>query len=1233
MADRRCPTAFTVVARNYLPAATVLAKSYRHHHPDHRFRIAVIDSDADEPVRRDGYEVVGRASLGIDPDEFLRMATAYSVTELATAVKPSVVRTLRAESDVVIYLDPDIVVYAPMPELVELAMAHPIVLTPHCCQPIPRDGMDPSEAAIMGSGVFNLGFLATGPGSEPFLDFWVERLRHDAIAAPERQLFTDQRWVDLVPAHFPHHVLRDPGFNVAYWNAHERPVRREEDGSLTAGGKPLRFFHFSGYRPEKPWILSQHAPNKPRVLLSEHPVIRELCADYGKDLRSAGYAESLDAIPYGYAKMADGTPISMAVRRMFGAAWVSAERENGPFPPHAFSKDGGAALRAWLSEPPDDEPATSGLTRLTEAVWNRRADLREVFPQPHGRDAAAFREWLRTSGRAEGEVPAWALTAEPEPLAEPDDEFGVNVVGYLTAELGVGEQGRNVHDAIVEAGVPVASVVEDRLVHNRTNATGRDTAGRPRFPITVLCVNADQTEVILQRHAQAGHHRYRIGLWAWELEDFPGWLHPAFGLLDEVWVVSEFCRAAIARHSPIPVKVFPVPVRDPHRPVPVRAPGEPVRFLFAFDYNSVAERKNPWGVVEAFRRAFGDRDDVRLVIKSINADKHTHSAERLRAAAGPDPRIELIEDYLTAAELDDLYASSHCYVSLHRSEGFGLTVADAMARGMPVIATGYSSTTEFLDHTTGWPVGYHLVEVGHGRPPYSADSVWADPDLDEAAAAMRVVADDSEEAGRRGRKAREHILATRSIAAAADWTRTQLTAAYQTRTSGRSTQDVVEPLEPLQRSREALHWRPETTSSSRMPLAPALRKAVLRVIDHYDVHQRKVLGAVTDGVEGSLSQLLRRIEQVERRLGALDSAVTATESAVRATNSVADVTARSVDELRAQVTGSHLAHENDIAAVRTDLDRVHDVAGRRLDEMAVRIGENDKKTFEMFVERDGRAESDHAALRDVRALRHALSMLHAPVPPGTEVVLCDVGALLVPVDDVFLPWLAHHRTWEPAEADLLAELATGGLFVDIGAHVGYHTLRVMAAGEKLTGVVAVEANAATAALLSRNVKVNLPAEIAAKVAVLQLAAWDSDTGVHLNQHESGNSGDYRVDSSDRGGGTAVRAVRLDGVPQIAERTVGLIKIDLQGRDHRAIAGLTAVIDRDHPHVVCEFAPGHIEDLGDDPLVVLAGYRELGYRPVLLRDDGPDPTPYPDKALVDQARAAETGFVTIWLRPL
>ncbi|MFF0144549.1 FkbM family methyltransferase [Amycolatopsis sulphurea] len=1223
-------TACTIVAGNYLPAARVLARSYLDRHPADRFVIAVIDAPRGE-ARHDesGADLVGPAAFGIDEDDYLRMATAYSVTELATAVKPYLLRELLAETEVAIYLDPDIEVFSSIGEVAELAKAHDIVLAPHFLHPLPKDGLEPDDAVIMGTGMFNLGFIGVGQGAVPFLDFWAGRLRHDAIVAPEQQLFTDQRWVDQVPSLFRHHVVTDPGYDVAYWNLHERPIAREADGALTAGGAKLRFFHYSGYRPEKPWLLSFHCARKPRVLLSHSDDLRAICDAYGAKLREAGYAESLDSIPYGFKDFRNGTPVPKLARSVFREGWIKAERKNKPAPPHAYAEDGGQALREWLATPEDQAQAAAGLNRLTHAIWSSRIDLQMAFPHPYSDDAETFRHWCAGSGVTEAGLPEWALPGEPVATHPPQDEFGVNLLGYLTAELGLGEMGRIVLEAIETGGVPVASVLEEKAVSNRTGIERPATVGDPRFPISVLAVNADQTRTILTNHPEVGAGRYRIGLWAWELEDFPQWQHEAFGMLDEVWTVSEFCRRAIAAHSPIPVKTIPVPVRDPGEPSPpAREQGEPVRFLFAFDFNSVAERKNPWGAIEAFQRAFPGRDDVRLTIKAINAKLHPNAAERLRALVRSDDRVELVERYLSVAELHELYESSTCYVSLHRSEGFGLTVAEAMARAMPVISTDYSSTTEFLDASTGWPVPYRLVPVGPDSHPYHAGAIWAEPDLGVAAAAMRQIADDPDEAAKRGSNARSAILRDRSMAAAAKWMRTELEQAYrawQDKRHTAATPPPAHPLTPLQEATEALRWRPEASTPSRLPLAPALRKAVLRAIDHYDVHQRNVMGALLAATEESNRRLLDRVERLERDL---------TESrhvAAAATESVSERLKRfeplrdTVEELKQRAPDTELALGN----LETDVAKLREGYG----DIGSEIEASTATVHKMFTSRDERLDADEKAIQrvtlDVGAMRDAARMSHAPVPRGADVVPCDVGALLMPVDEVMLPWIVFHRSWEDSEAELMAMLAEGA-FLDVGAHVGYHTLRLLRTTPDVTKVVAVEADPVNAEFLRRNVAVNLPPAVAEQVTVVESAAWDAPGTVHLAQATPGNSGDNRVTAD--GPGVTVPAVRLDTVPEVTAQRIGLVKVDLQGRDHRALSGLTEVLRRDQPHVVCEFDPGAIAELGDDPAAVLAGYRALGYTPKIVTDDGPAAETLDDAALIAAAKADEKKFVTLWLAP-
>jgi FkbM family methyltransferase len=550
-----------------------------------------------------------------------------------------------------------------------------------------------------------------------------------------------------------------------------------------------------------------------------------------------------------------------------------------------------------------------------------------------------------------------------------------------------------------------------------------------------------------------------------------------------------------------------------------------------------------------------------------------------------------------------------------------------MARAMPVISTDYSSTREFLDATTGWPVPYRLVPVGKGNYPYHEAAMWAEPDLDAAAAAMREVADNPAEAAKRGKQAREYILRERSMATAAEWMRAELENAHRVWQAGKHAGQPAppHPIAPLHEAAQALHWRPEAAAPSRLPLAPALRKAVLRAIDHYDVHQRKVMGALLAGVEASNQRLLERIEALEGGLADSRRTADASRGAGEKLGERFEALHNTVEDLSRRSPDINLALRN----LEADVVKLSEGYGGFGDDLEATTA----SVHQMFSSRDERLDADEKAIQrvtlDVGAMRDAARLAHAPVPRGADVVPCDVGALLMPVDEVMLPWIVFHRSWEDSEAQLMASLASGA-FLDVGAHVGYHTLRLLRATPELTRVVAVEADPVNAEYLRRNVAANLPDGAAKLVTVVESAAWDAPGTVHLTQATAGNSGDNRVSAD--GPGIAVPAVRLDSLPEVTAQRIGLVKVDLQGRDHRALAGLDSVLRRDRPHVVCEFDPSAITELGDDPMAVLAGYRELGYTPKIVGDNGVSGEGLSDVDLIAAARADEKAFVTLWLSP-
>lgn len=784
----------TIAARNYLPYATLLARSFKRHNPDDTFVVLLIDAEPGEVASGPDFEVATPVDLPIDPVEFRRLALLYDITELATSLKPwALEMLLMREATTAVYLDPDIYVYSRLDEIEALSRKHGIVLTPHAARPMLRDGLRPSEADIMGSGVYNLGFIAVGRHNLPMLHWWQERLRRDSISAPEQMLFTDQRWIDLVPGMWDVAVLRDPGYNVAYWNIEGRLLERRGE-TVYAGGSPLRFFHFSGYRPEKPWILSKYVADNPRIILSEHPVVAELCAEYGQEATAVGMTPEAVA-PYRFDAFADGTPIGRSMRGVYRTEVLRADRGEGPYPPVPFDPTTEPELKAWfLAAHP------SGLNRYLADLWTHRPDLQRAYPRVLQGDIDDYLAWAGGYGVAEGEVPAsWIPVArERHGSTNGVRAAGMNLAGYFAAELGMGQGGRLLIDAVAAAGVPYTTITSTRT-ESRQQATYEAHESSVRYPVNVAFVNADQFGLWADDVGpELLRDRYTVGVWAWEVEEFKDYTE-ALALVDEVWAISDFVRDAVVQKTGKPVHVVPLPIPVPQTlPAPldhasVGLPEAPY-FLFVFDYFSVVERKNPFAVIEAFSQAFPEGSGPQLVIKTINGHRRRTDRERVRLACRGRSDIHLLEDYLPADALRSLMGSAAAYVSLHRSEGYGLTMSEAMSLGRPVIATAYSGNLGFMTDENSLLVPYKLVRVGPGVEPYPATARWAEADVEVAAAHMRRIVADPAFAAELGARARAFVAAQGDVSTAAAFIASRMKAIMTEVRARRSVARRVKPL-------------------------------------------------------------------------------------------------------------------------------------------------------------------------------------------------------------------------------------------------------------------------------------------------------------------------------------------------------------------------------------------------------------------------------------------------------
>jgi glycosyltransferase involved in cell wall biosynthesis len=830
-------TVFTIVSRNYLHFALNLMDSVGRFLPGTRRAIVLCDAADGLPALPEGIELLRIDQLGIAALD--RMTVQYTILELNTAIKPFVFTHLfgREDADRVIYFDPDIQLYASGEPLLRRLDSAEVVLTPHLSAPL-DDDRHPSDLAILQSGTYNLGFLALRRSEQTrqMVQWWSRKLERDCVVDIPRGLFTDQKWMDLVPGFCAHvHVERDAGWNVAYWNLAHRDVQGSGQAGYRVNGRPLFFFHFSGYTPGS-GTISKHQDRF--TLANCSPAAQALFTDYGSSVAAQG-RERFSKLPYAFATLADGTPLPDCARQL-----IREQLDWNATLPDLRSSAGAQYLIRYLTGPADD--GLPPVSRLALQLYRSRADLRAAFPDVMGTHRRAFVDWFGARAAEEARIPpvlmagaavsppadtsvqaadapasppaaaatasgppllalpyraayalAWnardllrplttpklrsrvrsylvrraypprpAAPAVPAPGQARPLPFGVTVIGYVRAESGVGESARSTLRALACTDVPRA--VHDFRDGNVSRMGEQVDDALPvsvRHAVSLFHINADQMS-----HARAAlgdtwfGTPHRIGFWAWELERFPAEWHGAFDLIDEVWVPSAFCQRAVAEHAPVPVLCMPHSVAIPEQLRPDRArfglKADSVVFLAMADVMSSPERKNPFGAIEAFERAFaGGHEPVELVVKVSNGERDPQAMERLRALAARDARIHLVADYLDRPTLNCLIDSADCFVSLHRAEGFGLVNAEAMARGKVVVATGWSGNMDFMSPENSLPVDYVLQPIASDIGPYRAGQRWAEPDLDDAAQKMQRVAADQRLRERLGQRARADCTA------------------------------------------------------------------------------------------------------------------------------------------------------------------------------------------------------------------------------------------------------------------------------------------------------------------------------------------------------------------------------------------------------------------------------------------------------------------------------------------
>lgn len=385
------------------------------------------------------------------------------------------------------------------------------------------------------------------------------------------------------------------------------------------------------------------------------------------------------------------------------------------------------------------------LTNFEKIIYCSRQDVMTAFPLPEERDN--FAKWLVSAS----EFTFVKKIDDSTKISDKSEKksFGVNVIGYAFGQLGIGEDARMAATALDRASVPVVMInfAPGANVGQNDRSMLEFVKPEEKYNINMYCLTAiEQGRFFAENGSRAAAGGYNIGYWPWELNEWPDeWRH-LFALVDEVWVSSRHTYDTVAPVSDVPVFLMPMAVEIPQPSSKTRPdfglPEEVCLFLFSFDINSSVHRKNPSACIEAFMQAFPASEypnEVGLVIKVQAPRTQSSEYSLLKSLQGKDARIFLIEETLDKPDLLALYTSCDAFVSLHRAEGFGRNIAEAMLLERPIIVTGYSGNLSFNSIENSFLVKCKIIPVQPGQYENSSGMVWADPDIPHAATRMRSI--------------------------------------------------------------------------------------------------------------------------------------------------------------------------------------------------------------------------------------------------------------------------------------------------------------------------------------------------------------------------------------------------------------------------------------------------------------------------------------------------------------
>lgn len=339
---------------------------------------------------------------------------------------------------------------------------------------------------------------------------------------------------------------------------------------------------------------------------------------------------------------------------------------------------------------------------------------------------------------------------------------GINLIGNMKAQTGLGQSCRLIAAEVNQCGIPYSIFQYSNLGVMAEADYQFDGHLDESFPFNINLIHINPHELglaFVQLHEMAWNYHYNIGFWLWELEEFPDEWIPCFDCVDEIWTPSEFASSSIRKKTSKPVVTIPyyldVKLKGSYCRADFGLPEDKYLFLMMYDRTSTRERKNPRAVIDAYKQAFVNEENVGLVIKISNSTKE--ELEQIRSMLPGCKHVYFVTEILDRDQVNGLIHLVDAVVSLHRSEGFGLVMAESMFLGTPVIATNWSANTEFMTADTACLVDAKMVELKYDIGAFQKGNRWADADVNQAAGYMKKLFDDPDEGIRMAVRAKEYI--------------------------------------------------------------------------------------------------------------------------------------------------------------------------------------------------------------------------------------------------------------------------------------------------------------------------------------------------------------------------------------------------------------------------------------------------------------------------------------------